>query len=188
MQSTRRPFVNIPTLHYFSATRVPRIETLTHILKRRKETLGWIACYTASHTHKCLPITNPKPTFVRPATPSRSQTAANSRKPASESCKSRMDNHNCANGSEVLLLPPRRRIHFHRFVLTSHLYRSMNAYNFCRGCSRAHYHAVCLNRIWECLRVSHNRHIMSLSQLIPLRFLRPLGKACRGRQKRRTFY
>lgn len=106
MQSTRRPFVNIPTLYYFSATRVLRIETLMYILKCRKETLGWIACYTASHMHKCLLITNLKPIFVCLVTPLRSQTAANSQKPASKSCKSRMDNHNCVNGSEVLLLLP----------------------------------------------------------------------------------
>ncbi|KAH3453057.1 hypothetical protein KXV78_008321, partial [Aspergillus fumigatus] len=76
MPSSRSPFVNIPTLHHFSATRVPRIEPLTHILERRKETLGRIARYATSHTHKYLLITNPKPTFVRPATPLTSQTAA----------------------------------------------------------------------------------------------------------------
>jgi hypothetical protein len=147
MPSSRRPFVNIPTLHHFSATRVPRIETLTHILKRRKEALGRMARHTTSHTHKYLPITIPKPTFVRPATPARSQPADNSRNAASESCNSCMDNHNSANGSEVLLQPPQRSILSHRFVLTSYLYRLMNAYNFFHGCSKVHYHAVCLNPI-----------------------------------------
>ncbi|GFF61013.1 hypothetical protein IFM51744_10557 [Aspergillus udagawae] len=37
-----------------------------------------VACYKISHTHKYLPmITTPKPTFARPATLSRSQTAPN---------------------------------------------------------------------------------------------------------------
>jgi hypothetical protein len=29
----------------------------------------------------------------------------------------------------------------------------MNASNFYRGCSKMHYHTVCLNRIRECLNV-----------------------------------
>lgn len=72
MLSSRSLFVNIPTLHYFSATRVLRIETLTYILKRKKETLSQIARYATSHTHKCLLITTLKLIFVRLATPSRS--------------------------------------------------------------------------------------------------------------------
>jgi hypothetical protein len=70
--SSWRIFINIPTLHHFSATRVLRIETLMHILKHRKETLGWIACYTTSYTHNYLPTTDLKPTFMHPATPLRS--------------------------------------------------------------------------------------------------------------------
>jgi hypothetical protein len=59
--SSQRLFVDIPTLHRFSATRLPRIETPTHILKSRKKTLRQIARYTTSHTHKYLPITALKP-------------------------------------------------------------------------------------------------------------------------------
>lgn len=120
MPSSRKLFVDIPTLHHFSATRLQMIETPTHILKRKKESLNQIARYVTSHAHKYLPmITTPKPTFVRPTIPRGSQTAPNCRNPASESCNSRMDNHDCANGSGVLLESPRRRILFHRFVLTS---------------------------------------------------------------------
>jgi hypothetical protein len=148
MPSAQRLFVDIPIFHHYSATRLARIETPTHILNRRKATLGQVASFTTSHRHNYLPmITTPKPTFVCPATPSGSQLAPNCRNAASESCNSRMDSHNCANGSGVLLQLRRRRISVQRFILTSSLDQLMNAYNFFHGCSKAHYHAVCPNPI-----------------------------------------
>lgn len=141
---SRRQLVHILTRRHFYVISLSSIDTLTHILGCRNEALVQIARFPpTSHTHKYLPIiTTPKPTFVRPTISSRSKRAVHSRNPAKGSRKNRMDSHNRANGSESLLQSPRRRTRVHLFVLTSRLYRLMNAYNFSPGCSKAHCHVA----------------------------------------------